>query len=322
MNKNLHCLITGGAGFIGSQLADNLLSQGHKITVLDNLSWGKKEFFAHNLENKNYQFIKIGLLNTSQLFKKFPKNVDIVFHLAANSDIMRGTLEPAIDLRNTTIATFNLLEAMKSSGAKKIFFTSGSGVYGDVGKTYTKESFGPLLPISMYGATKLSAEAMISAFVNLYDMQAWVLRPANIIGPRATHGVVFDFINKLKKNPKELKVFGDGSQSKSYLYVEDVIAAINIVWKKSNESFNLFNISSDSFIKVSEIAEIVVGSMGLKDKTKIKYTGGNRGWKGDVPIVRLDKNKIYSLGWKPKYSSKEAVIETIRLILKGTNGKV
>lgn len=313
-------VVTGGAGFIGSQLADDLLSQGHEVIVFDNLSWGKKEFFQHNLKNKSYQFIKVGLLDKSKLLKSFPKNVDVVFHLAANSDIMRGTLEPAIDLKNTTIATFNLLDTMRLHGVKKVFFTSGSGVYGDVGSKFTSETFGPLLPVSMYGAAKLSAEALISSFVNLYDMQAWILRPANIIGPRATHGVVFDFINKLRKNPKELLVFGDGKQSKSYLYVADVIEAINIVWKKSNRQINLFNISSDSFISVSEIAKIVINEMGLKGVTKIKYTGGNRGWKGDVPIVRLDMTAIEKLGWKSKHTSHEATVETVRSLLGRNDG--
>jgi UDP-glucose 4-epimerase len=315
-------LITGGAGFIGSQLADYLLSEGHEVTVIDNLSWGKKEFLSHNFKNPKFKFIKLDLLDKNALTSAIRKATDTVFHLAANSDIMRGTIEPEIDLKNTTIATFNLLDSMVKKGIKKIFFTSGSGIYGDVGETYTDENFGPLLPISMYGATKLSAEGMISAFANLHDMQAWILRPANIIGPRATHGVIFDFINQLKENPKKLKVLGDGSQSKSYLYVSDVIDSVELVWKKSKEQVNIFNISSKTFVTVKEIAESVVKEMGL-EKTKIEYSEGSRGWKGDVPIVRIDNRKIEDLGWKINYNSKEAVRKTIRVLLdKDGDGKV
>jgi UDP-glucose 4-epimerase len=314
-DKRSNCVITGGAGFIGSQLADNLLEQGHQVTIIDNLSWGKKDFLAHNLTNHAFTFLELDLLDKGSLQDKFPAGADAVFHLAASSDIMRGSVEPEIDLNNTTIATFNLLDRMRSLGIKQIFFLSGSGVYGDVGETYTDENFSPLLPISMYGATKLSAEAMISAFVHLYEMQAWILRPANIIGPRATHGVIYDLINKLRVNPKTLSVYGDGQQSKSYLYVDDVISAINHVWARTREPINIFNIASDTYITVQEIAEIVIDSMSLSD-TEILYTGGARGWKGDVPIVRLDTSKIEALGWSPEFTSRQAVQRTVEAILE------
>jgi len=319
-NKRCNCVITGGAGFIGSQLADNLLAQGHAVTAIDNLSWGKKDFLAHNLTNKNYTFLDVDLLDKHSLKDKFPADVDVVFHLAANSDIMRGTVEPEIDLNNTTIATFNLLDVMRTREIKQIFYTSGSGVYGDVGETFTDENFSPLLPISMYGATKLAAEAMISAFVNLYEMQAWILRPANIIGPRATHGVIYDFINKLKVNPRSLSVYGDGQQSKSYLYVDDVISAINLVWNKAREPINIYNISSHTYITVQEIAEIVIDSMGLSG-TEILCSGGVRGWKGDVPVVRLDTSRIEALGWNTRFSSREAVQQTVKDILETESGQ-
>jgi UDP-glucose 4-epimerase len=319
-DKRCNCLITGGAGFIGSQLADNLLQQGHKVTTIDNLSWGKKDFLAHNLTNNDYTFLLADLLDRASLRDKFPAGVDVVFHLAANSDIMRGTVEPEIDLNNTTIATFNLLDVMRWHEVKQIFFISGSGVYGDVGETFTDENFSPLLPISMYGATKLSAEAMISAFVNLYEMQAWILRPANIIGPRATHGVIYDLINKLKANPRTLSVFGDGQQSKSYLYVDDLISAINLVWAKSREPINIFNVSSNTYITVREIAEIVIESMNLSD-TEVLYAGGARGWKGDVPVVRLDTSRIEALGWSTRFTSREAVQQTVKDILETERGQ-
>ncbi|HSX57846.1 MAG TPA: NAD-dependent epimerase/dehydratase family protein [Candidatus Saccharimonadales bacterium] len=311
----MRLVVTGGAGFIGSQLVDNLLQQNHEVFALDNLSWGKKAFLKHNLKNPKFKFIKLDLLDSKKLERNLPSNVDTVFHLAANSDIARGAENPDLDFKNTTQITFNLLQAMRQKKIKKIFFTSGSGVYGDVGDTLTDESFGPLLPISMYGATKLSAEGMISSFVNLFEMQAFILRPANIIGPRATHGVIFDFINRLKANPKKLRVSGNGSQSKSYLYVGDVIEAINLVWQKSKKPINLFNISSDSFITVKEIAEMVVEEMGL-EKAEIIYSGESRGWKGDVPIVRIDNKKIENLGWKSKHTSQQAVNKTIKNLLE------
>jgi len=311
-------LITGGAGFIGLHLTDFFLKKGHEIVVIDNLSWGRKQFIEHNFDNSRFTFLKIDLLDTKNLEKQLPSDIDIVYHLAANSDIMRGAIDPSIDFKNTSIATFNLLNTMRKKGIKKILFTSGSGVYGDVGHTYSSESFGPLLPISIYGAAKLSAEAMISAFVNLYDMQAWILRPANIIGPRATHGVIIDFINRLKQNPTKLKIFGNGKQSKSYLYITDFIDAINLIKNKSKDSINIFNLASDTFITVNEIAELVIREMNLQH-VKVIRGKENRGWNGDVPVVRLCNTKLKKLGWKSKYTSKQAVVKTIRILLGKKN---
>lgn len=311
----MRLLVTGGAGFIGSHLVDFLLQKNHKILVIDNLSWGKKSFLVHNFKNSNFKFIKADLLDSKKLNSIIPKDIDTVFHLAANSDIMRGASDPSIDLKNTTLATFNLLNMMRLKGIKRIFYTSGSGVYGDVGSAYTAEDFGPLLPISMYGATKLAAEGMISAFSNLYDMQAWILRPANIIGPRATHGVIFDFIKKLKKNPKRLSVLGDGSQSKSYLYIDDVVLAIDSIWRKVKKQISVFNIASTTFVSVADIAKIVTKQMDLPN-IKLIYAKEKRGWKGDVPVVRLRNSKLMKLGWRSHYTSREAVQKTVNLLLK------
>lgn len=310
-----HILITGGAGFIGSQLTDYFLKKKYEVTVIDNLSWGKEEFISHNFCSPKFNFIKLDLLNKKLVDKLFPLNIDTVFHLAANSDIKRGVDNPETDFKYTTKTTFNVLEIMRKNNIKKIFYTSGSGVYGDVGEKYTTESYGPLLPASMYGATKLSAEAMISAYVNLFEFQAWILRPANIIGPRATHGVIYDFINKLKRDPTQLHILGDGKQSKSYLYVDDVIKAIDLVWSKTNDKINLFNIASNSFITVTEIAEIIIHEMNLKN-TKLIYSGGSIGWIGDVPIVRIDNSKINKLKWNSKHTSTEAVEKTVKFLLR------
>ncbi|MBI4029768.1 NAD-dependent epimerase/dehydratase family protein [Candidatus Berkelbacteria bacterium] len=307
-------LVTGGAGFIGSNLVDRLISDGHKVLVLDNLSVGREDFFKQHQKNPHFQFEKIDLLEQEKLKNIIPPDVELVYHLVANSDISKGIQGPQIDFDNTILATYNLLTAMKERGVKKIFFLSGSGVYGDRGEQVLAENFGPLMPNSMYGASKLSAEALIYAFAHFYDWQVWILRPANIIGPRLTHGVIFDFIKRLKKNPRELEILGDGQQSKSYLYVLDVIEAILQVFKKAQEKINLFNLSSSNFVTVNEIAQIVVEEMGLP-AVKFKWTGGRGGWKGDVPVVRLDNQAIYQLGWQPKYTSKEAVRKTVKVLL-------
>lgn len=296
-------------------MADILLSRGHDVVNIDNMSWGKKEFIEHNLSNPHYTFIETDLLDYSTLVNHMKRDIDIVFHFAANSDIQRGGVDPTIDFNNTTQATFNVLQAMRVNGIEKILYTSGSGVYGDVGSTLTAETFGPLMPVSIYGATKLSAEGMISAFSNLFEIQAWILRPANIIGPRATHGVIFDFMNKLKKDPSQLQILGDGKQSKSYIYLEDVLNAIDIMLEKATDRINLFNLASPSHITVTEIAEAVIKGMGLKD-VKLSYTGGNIGWKGDVPVVRLDCSKLKALGWECKYNSYDGVVKTVQELMK------
>jgi len=308
----MNCLITGGAGFIGSHLSDYLLKEGHRVKVYDNLSGGDLDHIKHHLNNKKFQFVEADLDNLKTL-KKESKGVDMVFHLAANPDISKGIEDPRLDFQQTVCNTFNLLLAMKENNIKKLFYTSGSGIYGDVGTTFTREDFGPLIPVSMYGASKLSAEALIFAFSNFYKIKVWVLRPANIIGPRFTHGVVFDFIRRLKKDPEKLEILGDGKQSKSYLYVLDVIRAIDLVTKKAKQRVNIFNIASNSYITVNSIADIVTEEIGIKPKRS--WTGGKIGWKGDVAKVRINNGKITKLGWKPRYNSHEAVRKTARVAL-------
>lgn len=308
-------LITGGAGFIGSHLVDYFLKKRHSVTIIDNLRWGKRSFFEHHSLNPAFRFFQADLGDYDRLKRVIPKDIDTVFHLAANSDILRSAVEPAIDFENTTLATFNLLRVLRANRIRKIFFLSGSGVYGDLGKKYISERYGPLLPISMYGASKLSAEAMISAFVHLYDMQAWIVRPANIIGPRATHGVVFDFINQLKQHPGSLRIMGNGKQSKSYLYIDDVISAIELVWGAVKDTISVFNISSTTYLPVNEIADIIIREMSL-NTVRISYSGGSRGWQGDVPIVRLSNKKLTSMGWRCSYTSRDAVVTTVKALLQ------
>lgn len=311
--KNKTIFISGGAGFIGSHLVEEFI-KNNKIIVYDNLSSGKRSYLNPYFNNPNFKFIKGDLLNFS-LLKKFLKNCDIVFHLAANPDIAKAVKQPRIDLDQGILTTFNILNVMRINNIKKIVYTSGSGIYGDQGKEFTAENFGPLLPTSMYGASKLSSEGLISAFVHMFGLQAWIFRPANIIGARQTHGVVFAFIHKLRKDPHKLEVLGNGKQSKSYINVKDIISAIKLSLDKSNEKINLFNLSSDSFITVNQIAKIVIQKMHLKN-VKISYTGGSKGWKGDVPIVRIANQKIKKLGWKPKLSSTQAVKQATEKLIK------
>ena len=304
-----HILVTGGAGFIGSHIVDDLLEMRKKVTVFDNLTSGRYEFLKQHLKNPNFKLVQGDLLKEEDLHQAFLGRIDSVIHLAANPDISKGIKDPTLDFEQTIIATFNSLMKMKEKKIKKIIYFSGSVVDGDVGDKFTTENFGPLLPVSMYGASKLSAEALISAFSHLFDIQAWIFRPANIVGDRVTHGVVFDFIKKLKENPLELTILGDGNQSKSYLYIRDVLDAIWIALSKTNEQINIFNIASKSFVTVNEIAKIVIEALKLEN-VQIHHTGGKIGWPGDIPVVRIENKKINDLGWQPKFSSFEAVRKT------------
>lgn len=309
-NKFQNILITGGAGFIGSHMVDDLLKAKKKIIVFDNLTSGKYEFLQQHTKNPNFTFIQGDLLKKKELHAAFHNKIDTVIHLAANPDISKGIKDPSLDFNQTIIATFNLLMEMKEKKIKQLIYFSGSGVYGDIGKIYASEEFGPLIPVSMYGASKLSAEAIVDAFSHLFDIKTWIFRPANIVGNRATHGVVYDFLNKLKKNPAKLTILGDGKQSKSYLYIQDVLHAVWIATTKANEQVNIFNIASKSFITVKEIANLVIQQLNLKN-VKIDYTGGRGGWPGDVPLIWIENKKLNDLGWKPKFTSREAVKQTI-----------
>ncbi len=310
----LNIVVTGGAGFIGSTLVDRLMRDGHTVTVIDNLSGGDKTFLDAHQGSPRFRLIQEDVRNTDRVTDVLDSRVDLVFHLAANADIARGVTDPTLDFQHSIVATFSLLQAMRHHGIKKLVYTSGSGVYGDKGLTFFTEKYGPLQPVSMYGASKLGAEGLVSAFVHLYDMQAWILRPANIIGPRATHGVVYDFIRRLKVDGSQLKILGNGKQSKAYLHVDDVIDALLLVQKKAKQQINFFNLSSSSFITVNEIADLVISAMGLR-KVKRTHTPGKIGWKGDVPVIRLRNTEIAKLGWKSHYTSAQAVKATIAALL-------
>lgn len=309
----MKAFVTGGAGFIGSHLVDYLLQHG-SVTVYDNFSSGRKDFIQHHIGKKGFNLIHADLLDIDTLKKAIVGN-NIVFHLAANPDARLGNSDTSLDLHQETIVTYNVLEAMRINNIKKIVFSSSGTIYGEVPVKPIKEDYGPTLPISLYGAGKLASEGLISAFCNTFDMQAWIFRFANIVGDRGTHGVIFDFINKLKKNPKELEILGDGLQEKPYLEVNDCIEGILFTLHRAQERLNVYNLGVDSSTSVRIIANMVLEEMNLPD-AKCIYTGSDRGWPGDVPQYRCDCTKVNLLGWKAKHSSDEAVRLTIKALVK------
>ena len=311
MNKKRY-FVAGGAGFIGSNMADALMERG-EVTVFDNLSSGRMDHLVQHRDNPGFNFVEGEIGDLDHLIRAMEGH-DVVCHFAANPDIARSMLETDLDIREGTILTYNVLEAMRKNGVKEILYPSGSGIYGDLGTTPTAEDFGPLLPISMYGASKLACEGLISAFSHMFEMRGWAFRFANIVGGRQTHGVGFDFINKLKADPTELAILGDGTQSKSYIHVSDVIRAMLFVYENADERVNIFNVATDDYIDVSSIADLVIEEMGLTE-VQLVYSGGDRGWKGDVPKVRFNLDKIHRMGWDARYDSREAVCLSIREML-------
>jgi UDP-glucose 4-epimerase len=299
----MRVVVTGGAGFIGSHVVDRLVEEGKEVTVIDNLSSGREDYI-----NSSAEFIKLDLLNAEKLDFS---GVEEVWHIAANPDVRVGSVSPEKIYHNNIQATFNVLNAMRKAKVSKIIFTSTSTVYGEAEVIPTPESH-PTNPISIYGASKLACEALISSYCHTFDMNCWIYRFANVIGRRSTHGVIYDFIMKLKKDPKRLEILGDGEQNKSYVYIDDCISAM-FYGLKSEERVNIFNIGSDDQIKVKRIAEIVANAMGLTPK--FEFTGGKRGWRGDVPVMLLSSDKLKKLGWRAKYNSESAVKKAVNDLL-------
>lgn len=312
----MNILITGAAGFIGSNMCDFFIDNGDKVIALDNLSLGSENNIKHLYKYKNFNFINMDVTNTKQLDEVFMENdIDVVFHLAANSDIQKSSKDPSIDLKNTFLTTYSVSECMRRHNVKKLVFASTSAVYGKKEEEKIYEDIGPLFPISYYGAGKLSSEAFISAYTYMNDFTTCIFRFPNVIGERLTHGVIFDFIKKLRKNPDELEILGDGNQEKSYIYVKDLIGAIMFVFKNATKGINYFNVGGNGTTKVKEIADIICEEMNLKN-VNYKYTGGKVGWKGDVSKFEYNTSKINNYGWKAKYTSNEAVKLTVRSVLK------
>lgn len=314
-------LVAGGAGFIGSHLIDRLLCENHEIVVADKLIFGDKNIrhllLNNNLTSNNrFKFYQMELSDQNNVDKLFAENdIDKVYHLAANSDIQKGGKEPKIDFNDTLLTTKALLEGMRKARVRQLFFASTSAVYGEMPEVKLTEITGNLRPVSYYGGAKLASEALISSYVAMEDMSAVIFRFPNVIGPRLTHGVIFDFVHKLQKNPCELKILGNGTQCKPYIYVSDLVEAIVKLTKSFRSGEKIYNISVKSEgTTVTRIAEIVMDEMGLEN-IKIKYTGGDRGWKGDVPKFQYDISKILSTGWSPKYTSDEAVRQAVKDII-------
>jgi UDP-glucose 4-epimerase len=311
----MHHFVTGVAGFIGSHLADRLLDGGDRVSGVDDLSLGKLEHLERPLRSPCFRFFErdishpeqaVSCLRTASEWGGIP---DIIWHLAANSDIAGGASDPSVDFTKTLQTTYAILQAARSAGVRRVAFASTSAVYGERDDVLTENS-GPLLPISNYGATKLAGEALLSAAAETFLEGMWIFRFPNVVGPRATHGAIFDFISRLASCPASLTVLGDGSQTKLYLHVSELISAMRFIVENATERRNVFNIGPNgSGTSVTFIAERVVARSS--PHTRIVYTGGDRGWVGDVPRFRYSTERLSRLGWQPELSSDEAVLRAI-----------
>jgi UDP-glucose 4-epimerase len=298
--------VVGGAGFIGSHFCRAILESGDTVVAIDNLSSGTLSRIAPYRGNGAFSFSKVDALQTKKL-QKILYGVDIVVHLASNPDIARAAHEPRIDFVQGTSITESVIEASRISGVEKILYASGSGVYLDSGSKILKED-SMLQPISTYGASKLAGEMLLSAYSYMFGLKSIAFRFANVVGSQQTHGVGYDFIRKLKNNPRSLDVMGNGMQSKSYIHVEDVIRGVLLAEKSVEMDFDIFNIATEQSLTVSEIAHMASEVVnGAKATIEISYGTSDRGWKGDVPVVNLNSSKLRKLGWKPQYSSREAM---------------
>ena len=304
-------VVTGCAGFIGSTLVDRLLASGRDVVGIDNFSTGQRKFLAEALNNPHFRLIEGDVLDEKGM-KNWLHGASSVFHLAANADVRFGADNPRKDLEQNTIATHNVLEAMRTNGVKRVAFSSTGSIYGQASVFPTPEDAPFPVQTSLYGASKLAAEGMIAAYCESFDFQAWIFRFVSILGERYTHGHVFDFYKQLREDPANLRVLGDGKQRKSYLYVQDCVDAILFAIEKSSARVNVFNLGADSFIEVDDSIGWI--SEALDVKPKIHYSGGDRGWVGDNPFIFLDTAKIRALGWKPKLTIREGIIRTVHFL--------
>lgn len=308
-------LVAGGAGFIGSHLIDALIDDGNDVVCVDNFFIGTKENIKHLQNNEKFKFYEQDLTEFEAVDKIFKnEKFDYVFHLAANSDIQASAQNPIIEYKNTYTTTFVLLECMRINNVTKFFFASTSAVYGEKEGEKVGEETTVLKPISYYGGAKLGSEAIISSYTYMNDFSTLIFRFPNVIGPRLTHGVIFDFMKRLKEDPSHLKILGDGRQSKPYIYVRDLVDAI-MKFKNIDKGITLYNVGVETQTSVTRIAEIVTEKMGLKG-IPLEYTGGRGGWKGDVPVFAYNLEKIHKAGWYATYSSDEAVAKTVEVNLQ------
>jgi len=306
-------IVTGCAGFIGSSLVDRLLGHGHQVVGIDNFSSGQRRFLELALTNKNFKLVEADLLDPEDLNPAFAGG-DVVFHFAANADVRFGTDHPRRDLEQNTIATYNVLEAMRANDVKKILFSSTGSVYGESKVIPTPED-GPFpIQTSLYGASKLAGEGLIAAYCEGFGFQSWIFRFVSILGERYTHGHVFDFYRKLKEDPTVLPVLGNGQQKKSYLYIQDCLDAMLLALEKANDKVNVLNLGVDGYCQVNDSIGWICES--LKVKPTMQYSGGDRGWIGDNPFIFLETKRIQALGWKPKHTIREGVLKTVEFLQK------
>lgn len=308
--------VTGGAGFIGAHLVNRLLdTTDGTVTVFDNFSTGRRWHFGPRVDSPRLRIIEGNCQEPAEVEAAIGGH-DLVFHLASNSDIARAATDPDVDFANGTVLTRNVLEAMRKKGVRRIVFTSGSGVYGEVPPRPIAEDYDRMIPVSTYGACKLACEALISAYSFMFDLQGIVFRFANVVGPQQTHGVAYDFLCRLAKDPSRLLVYGDGTQSKPYIHVDDVLDAFLLFTGRDDRpGYQYYNVASQDFLTVREIADLVVERMGLRS-VRYEFTGGSRGWKADVPLYRLDTAKIRSQGWSNRRNSREAVTAAVDAMIR------
>jgi len=310
--------VSGGAGFIGSHLVASLLKESdtERVVIFDNFSSGQLSYITESAGDPRVEVVKGDLKELSAVTSAMA-GCDTVFHLAANPDIAKAVTQPDIDFWEGTYLAQNVLEAMRVNGTGKILYTSGSGVYGENPAVAFAEDYGPCIPISTYGASKLACEGLIAAYCHMFELVGRAFRFANVVGPRQTHGVGYDFIRRLKADPTRLRILGDGTQKKSYIHVEDVLAAIRLADERATGNYAMFNVATDDYITVTEIADLAVKVSGIAPgQTKYEFTGGDRGWKGDVPVVRFECAKIKALGWKAQRTSAEAVTDSMKAMLE------
>lgn len=305
--------VSGGAGFIGSHLVARLLGsrEADRVVVYDNFTSGTRRHLAGVADDKRLSIVEADIKELDKL-KAAMAGCDAVFHFAANPDIAKAVTQPDIDFWEGTYLLQNVLEAIRVNKVPKLLYMSGSGIYGENANVAFREDYGPCLPISTYGASKLACEALVCAYCHMFGLTARAFRFANVVGPRQTHGVGYDFVRRLKADPTRLRILGDGSQSKSYIYVEDILDAVLLAAKQTTPSYDVFNVATDDYVTVKQIADLAVEVCGLKPgSVNYEFTGGDRGWKGDVPVVRFDCAKIKSKGWNCRRNSSQAMRDSM-----------